>query len=137
MPVRAVIEDFFVVEVFLDDEPVHEPLAGWRRRQDDSRVFAATVRAPTLGQVSALAVWPRDTPPPVLTQAEFPFAVRRDAIQFVQPQVQSCAVCGAEVDGLFILGRLWFGGNRRRHKMAPCPSCGADPVHSRLLLLAR
>lgn len=137
VPFRTTIEDHFEIEVFGRDEVAPGSLSAWLEQHDDPRIFAAVVNQPLLGRVQALAVWPSDIPPPELSDDDFPAALRRDAVQFVQPGVSTCGACDANVEGLFVLGRLWFGGNRRRHKMDRCPKCDADYVHSGLALLRR
>jgi hypothetical protein len=137
VPVVTTIQGI-TVSLFGADEEPPAPLDAWRSAAlDGSRTFPAIVSARILGDVPALAVWPNDIAPPVLTPESVEESLRRDAVQFVQPSSGECRSCGATVEGLTVLGRFWLGGNRRRHKVRRCPECDADYVHSGLLYLER
>jgi hypothetical protein len=132
VPIRAEIEGI-AVTLFGEDEDAPPPLDAWRSAAPDpSRTFPALVT-----YLPALAIWPKDIPPPVFGAEPLERMLRRDAVQFVRPGAGTCRSCGNEVEGLLVIGRIWFGGNRRRHKLRRCPECDADFVHSRLLFLDR
>jgi hypothetical protein len=129
--------DGITVRFFRAGEELPVPLDAWSSQAPDAaRTFPSFVSGPGIGKVPALAVWPNDIPPPDLAAESLEESLRRDAVQFVQPGRGSCRSCGAVVEGLSILAHLWFGGNHRRHRMRPCPACGADFARSGLLPLA-
>ena len=136
MPLVASI-DGITVRLFSAGEELPAPLDAWKLEAlDAARTFPSFVSSPGIGKVPALAVWPKDIPPPELTPESLEASLRQDAVQFVQPGRGSCRSCGAVVEGLAILAHLWLGGNQRRHRMRPCPACGADFVRSGLSHLA-
>lgn len=129
--------DGITVKFFNAGEELPAPLDAWRSEAPDAaRTFPSFVSAPGIGKVPALAVWPNDIPPPKLTAETLEASLRRDAVTFVQPGRGSCRACGASVVGLSVLTHLWFGGDHHRHRMRPCPACGADFVRSGLSHLA-
>jgi hypothetical protein len=132
VPLVATV-DGITVRLFSAEEELPAPLDAWKSQVPDAaRTFPSLVSAPHIGKVPALAVWPKDGPPPELTPESLEASLRRDAVQFVQPRSGPCRSCGAVVEGLSILSHLWLGGDQRRHTMRPCPVCGADFVRSGL-----
>lgn len=132
VPVVATI-DGITVKLFGADEELPAPLDDWKSQAPDTaRTFPSFVTAPGIGKVPALAVWPKDIPPPDLTADSLEASLRQGAVQFVQPARGSCRSCGALVDGLAILAHVRLGADQRRHEMRPCPACGADFVRSGL-----
>jgi hypothetical protein len=131
------MRDGFVIELFGKEEPCPAFIENSREAwESDPRAFAAIVHFPNGHRHEVVALWPRDIPPPNLEDLDSA-AIQRDAVQFVVPGEVSCQVCGTTSKGLWMLGGLWFGGNRRRHRLRRCTVCDADFVHSGLLFLDR
>ncbi|MGH8972577.1 MAG: hypothetical protein ACRD0C_05175 [Acidimicrobiia bacterium] len=136
MPLVASL-DGITVRLFSAGEDLPAPLDAWQPLAPDAaRTFPSFVSAPGIGKVPALAVWPKDIPPPDLTPESLEASLRRDAVRFVQPHRGSCRSCGASVEGLAILAHVRFGGNHGGDETRPCPACGADSARSGLFHLS-
>lgn len=128
----AHVGDWGSLDVYEDDDEPPPEVGRFRTSwTGDPHRRAVVLRTATGGRLPLVAVWPSDGPPPVegpLTAADL------EGVVLAQPVSHRCAVCNAEVPGLYVDGGLpFFRPRLRPHDwLAQCPRCGADAAVARL-----